>query len=247
MTWHAHGSGDPVTVVVPGLGTTPGEARLPASGLPGTRVVLTLPGHGDAADAPPGYWCYDRVADDVASVADEVGATAAIGTSVGAAALINLVARKPERFERLALLLPATLTESRGDPNLPLLRMSAAVARGDRAEMRELMLEQLPDGIAPGYYVETRVSALMRLGDALAALPGQAPLSDPAQVAGVHADVLVIAATGDDQHPQEVAEAVAAAFPHGRLEVLPTRAPLLTHRPRVRELLTEWLARPSRG
>ena len=247
MIRSAYGSGDPVTVVVPGLGTTPGEARLPASGLPGTRVVLTLPGHGDAPDAPPGYWRYDRVADDIASVATEVGATAAIGTSLGAAALINLVAREPARFDRLALLLPAALTEPRRDPDLPLLRQAAAVARGDRAELRELMLEHLPRDVELGDYVETRIAALMRLGDALAALPDQAPLSDPAQVAGVTADVLVIAATGDGQHPREVGEAAAKAFPHGRLEVLPTRAPLLTHRPRVRELLTEWLARPPRG
>ncbi|MFB9905162.1 alpha/beta fold hydrolase [Allokutzneria oryzae] len=238
---HAHGSGDPVTLVVPGLGTTPGEARLPASGLSGTRVVLTLPGHGDAPDAPSGYWRYERVADDVDAIAAEVGATAAIGTSLGAAALINLVAREPRRFERLALLIPAALDRPRTDPDLPLLRQAAAVARGDRDELRELVLEHLPAGIDLGDYVETRIDALLRLGDALVALPGQAPLTDPAQVADVTADVLVIAATGDGQHPQEVGAAVAAAFPRGRLEVLPTPAPLITHRPRVRALLGEWL------
>src|SRR5689334_24790339 len=42
----SYGSGSPVTLVAHGLGATAGEARIPASGLPGTRVVVTLPSHG---------------------------------------------------------------------------------------------------------------------------------------------------------------------------------------------------------
>jgi len=44
----SYGSGSPVTLVAHGLGATAGEARIPASGLPGTRVVVTLPSHADA-------------------------------------------------------------------------------------------------------------------------------------------------------------------------------------------------------
>lgn len=54
MTHRSFGSGAPVTLVGHGLGATPGEARLPTSGLPGTKVVVTLPSHGDAPDAPEG-------------------------------------------------------------------------------------------------------------------------------------------------------------------------------------------------
>jgi hypothetical protein len=53
--------------------------------------------------------------------------------------------------------------------------------------------------------------------------------------------VLVIAATGDPLHPVEVAKATAAAFPHGRLEVLPSRTPLVTHRREVRSLLVAFV------
>jgi 3-oxoadipate enol-lactonase len=88
----AYGSGTPVTLIVPGLAATPGEARIPASGLAGTRVVLTLPSHGDEPDAPAGYWRYDRIAADVLAVADEVGATGALGVSLGAGALTRAVA-----------------------------------------------------------------------------------------------------------------------------------------------------------
>ncbi|MBQ6641819.1 MAG: alpha/beta hydrolase, partial [Saccharopolyspora sp.] len=93
--WNSYGRGSPVTLVAHGLGATEGEARIPASGLPGTRVVLTLPSHGNAPDAPEGYWRYGTIAEDVRSVADAVGATRAVGVSLGTGALTRIVAERP--------------------------------------------------------------------------------------------------------------------------------------------------------
>ena len=42
-------------------------------------------------------------------------------------------------------------------------------------------------------------------------------------------------------HPAEVAKATAAAFPHARLELFPSRAPMLTHRRELRSALVEFL------
>jgi hypothetical protein len=42
-------------------------------------------------------------------------------------------------------------------------------------------------------------------------------------------------------HPEAVAKATAAALPRGRLELLDSSAPLLTHRARVRTSLVEFL------
>ncbi|RCW46925.1 alpha/beta hydrolase family protein [Halopolyspora algeriensis] len=240
--WKARGSGTPVTLVVHGLGATEGEARIPASGVRGTRVVVTLPGHGDAAEAPPGYWDYGRVAEDVLAIADEVRATRAIGVSLGAGALTRAAARDPHRFERLALLLPAALDRSRDESaREPFVRLAEAVdaATSDGgARLRALVADDLPSGTEVGNYVEDRAAALMRLGDALRTLPEQCPLADAASLAEVTSDVLVVGATGDELHPAEVAEDVAGAFPRARLELLPSAAPMLTHRHELRRLVT---------
>lgn len=241
LRWRIYGFGDPVTIVVPGLAATDGEARMPAAGLPGARVVLTLPSHGAAADAPPDYWTYQRVAADVAAVADEVGAQQAIGVSLGAGALTRLAAEAPRRFRRLALLLPAAVDGPRSIPAVWAMdRLAEAVELDDRARLRELVTAELPAGAAVGDHVDRRMAALARLGLALRALPEQTPLADAAVLAQVSSPVLVIGATGDPLHPESVARATAAAFPRARLELFDSPAPLLTHRKEIRALLVDF-------
>ncbi|MEV0676632.1 alpha/beta hydrolase [Actinosynnema sp. NPDC050436] len=218
MTHRSFGSGTPVTLVGHGLGATPGEARLPTSGLPGTKVVVTLPSHGDAPDAPAGYWDYRRIAADLRRVAREVGATRAIGVSLTSGALLSLLADEPDAFERVALLLPAVLDEPR-----PLLdRESAVTALG-----------------GPPEYLAERRRAFARLDGALAELPGRVAVPDRALLAAVRAPVLVVGATRDPLHPEDVAKATAAAFPAGRLELVPS---WLTRRGDVRGWLGHFLA-----
>lgn len=243
LRWHGYGSGAPVTLVVPGLAATEGEARIPASGLPGTRIVLTLPGHGAAPDAPEGYWTYSRVAADVEAVADEVGATQAVGVSLGAGALTRLAATRPDRFRRLALLLPAAVDGPRSLPAVwAMERLADAVEDDDLARLRDLVTAELPPGAQLGDYVDQRVAALRRLGPALRALPDQNPLDTAAALAAVDASVLVIGATADPLHAESAARATAAAFPNAHLELFDSPAPLVTHRREIRHLLTNFLS-----
>ncbi|QFZ23625.1 alpha/beta fold hydrolase [Saccharothrix syringae] len=217
MTHRSFGSGDPVTLVGHGLGATLGEARLPTSGLKGTKVVVTLPSHGDAPDAPAGYWDYRRIAADLRELARETRATRAIGVSLTSGALLSLLAREPDAFERVVLLLPAVLDEPR--PALTPEEIITAVG-------------------GPPDYLARRRAAFARLDDALRALPGQAAVPDRAALARVTAPVLVVGATRDPLHPEDVAKQVAAAFPRGRLELVPT---WLTHRGDVRRWLVDFL------
>ena len=217
MTHRSFGSGAPVTLVGHGLGATVGEARLPTSGLPGTKVVVTLPSHGDAPDAPEGYWTYRRIAADLRAVARETGATQALGVSLTAGALLALLAEEPDAFDRVALLLPAVLDEPRN-----LLDREEAIAAV---------------GGPPDYQAERR-RAFARLDGALAALPGQVALPDRAALARVTAPVLVIGATEDPLHPEDVAKQVAGSFPNGRLELVPS---WLSHRGDVRRWLLDFL------
>ncbi|WP_433266157.1 alpha/beta fold hydrolase [Actinosynnema sp. CS-041913] len=217
MTYRSYGSGAPVTLVGHGLGATPGEARLPTSGLPGTKVVVTLPSHGDAPDAPAGYWTYRRIAADLRAVAREVGATRAIGVSLTSGALLSLLADEPDAFEKVALLLPAVLDE----PRRPLAREYAITVIG-----------------GPPEYLAERRQAFRRLDRALAELPGQTAVPDRSLLHAVRIPVLVVGATEDPLHPEDVAKATAAAFPDGRLELVPS---WLTHRGDVRGWLGDFL------
>jgi 3-oxoadipate enol-lactonase len=242
LRWRGYGSGDPVTLVAPGLGATPGEARIPASGLPGTRVVVTLPGHGDASAAKPGYWRYPTVAADLCRVAERTGASRAVGVSLGAGALTRLVADQPGAFDRLALLLPAALDRRSPVAADTYRRLAGAVEAAEVDRLRALVAADLPRGVDVGDYVRQRADALLRLGDALRELSERAPLPGPGPLAAVDAPVLVLGAVGDPIHPKDAAGATAAAFPRGRLELLDSAAPLLTHRARVRALLVDFLA-----
>jgi pimeloyl-ACP methyl ester carboxylesterase len=213
----SYGSGSPVTLVAHGLGATPGEARIPASGLPGTRVVVTLPSHGDAPDAPPGYWDYGRIAADL----DTVPADQAVGVSLGAGALVRLLSSSPERFRRVALLLPAVLDQPRPS----------------------FTLQQLSDlTVGPPAYVAERRAALGRLAAAAEQLPGQVAVEDASVLAAVTVPVLVIGAVGDPLHPEDVAKATAAAFPNGSLWQIDSPVPMITHRTEIRHRLVEFFA-----
>ena len=88
------GQGGPVTVFAHGLGGSSAETRPLASRVPGTRVLLSFRGHGDSGPLPGG-WDYDVLADDLRAVADETGATCAVGLSLGAGALLRLLVATP--------------------------------------------------------------------------------------------------------------------------------------------------------
>ena len=241
--WREHGCGSPVTLVAHGLGATEGEARLPASGLPGTRVVVTFGSHGDAGDAPAQYWDYGVLAAELRAVADAVGARQAVGVSMGAGALLRLVSEDPDRFDRLVLLQPAALDGRRSPEAVRVMeRLAWAVSAGDREALRRLVRAGLPTCCgSTGDYVERRVNALLRLGDALRILAGRVPVCSAASLAAVSARVLVVTGVGDPLHSEAVAVATAAAFRDSSLHVLGSQCPLLTHRTEVRGLLTHFL------
>lgn len=108
------GTGLPVTVLAGGLGMSIAETRVLASGVAGTRVCYDARGHGATGVPEDGDWSYAALTRDLRGVADEVGATRAIGVSMGAAALLGVLAETPDRFERCVFHLPAILDAPRG-------------------------------------------------------------------------------------------------------------------------------------
>ncbi len=119
-----------MTVFAPGLAASVAETRPFGSGVVGTRVFLEFRG-----------LTYARLASELRRVADGAGATRALGVSLGAGALMALVAQQPDRFERLVLVLPAGLDTPRPDPVVRRLRHAADLAVG--------LADEHPDGLGP--------------------------------------------------------------------------------------------------
>ncbi|TNH21653.1 alpha/beta hydrolase [Micromonospora orduensis] len=241
------GTGDPVTVFAHGLGNGIATTRPFGSGVTGRKVFFQFRGHG-RSDAPDGPWTYLDLARDLRAVADLTGAGRAFGASLGAGALCRLLAESPERFEKLVFFLPAVLDEPRG----PVARervtdLIEAVESGDASAVADVVSLELPAAVrntpAGWAYLRQRLDQLLRdgLADGLTTLPDQAPLRDVTALAAVTAPALVIGCAGDDLHPVEVAERLAAALPQATLHVYDRPGVLWSERADLRERISGFL------
>lgn len=224
------GEGDPTTVFVPGLAQSIADTRPFGSAVTGTRVFVDLRGHGGSgAPTSADGWTYGGLAADVRSVADVVEATRALGVSLGAGALVRLLADEPARFERVVLALPGPSDAERDaellavtddladavDANDPiaigaaLVRLQPEAARG-RSDVRLWARRHAADLGGSG------------VSEALRHLPRQQVLPSLDALSVVTASVLVLGQRGDVMHPVSAAEALAAAIPLARLEVSDT-------------------------
>ncbi|MEH1102400.1 alpha/beta fold hydrolase [Micromonospora sp. CPCC 205561] len=241
------GSGAPVTVFAHGLGNGIATTRPFGSGVTGRKLFFQFRGHG-RSDAPPGPWSYLDLARDLRAVADLGGATRAFGASLGAGALCRLLAESPERFERLVFFLPAALDRPRGEvARARLTALFDAVESGDASAVADVVQNELPPAVrntpAGWAYLRQRLDQLLRdgLAPGLADLPGQAPLREAGVLAAVTAPALVIGCAGDDLHPVEVAERLAAALPRATLHVYDRPGVLWTERADLRSRISAFL------
>ncbi|WP_405429316.1 alpha/beta fold hydrolase [Micromonospora sp. NBC_00617] len=241
------GVGDPVTVFAHGLGNGIATTRPFGSGVAGRRLFFQFRGHG-RSEAPAGPWTYLDLARDLRAIADLGGASRAFGASLGAGALCRLLVESPERFEKLVFFLPAVLDQPRGP--VAWGRVSAlleAVESGDASAVADVVSLELPAAVrntpAGWAYLRQRLDQLLRdgLADGLATLAGQVPLSDATALAAVTAPALVIGCAGDDLHPVEVAEQLAAALPQATLHVYDRPGVLWSERADLRGRISGFL------
>jgi pimeloyl-ACP methyl ester carboxylesterase len=102
------GEGAPVTAIAHGLTNSCRELAMLTGLIDGTKVRFDFRGHGHSgAPEDPDAFTFADMAADLEAVAVEYGATRAIGTSMGAGAICNILCERPDRFERVVLLLPA--------------------------------------------------------------------------------------------------------------------------------------------
>jgi pimeloyl-ACP methyl ester carboxylesterase len=242
------GSGLPATVFAHGLTGSIEATRPFGSGVAGSRTFLHFRGSG-ASTAVQAPWTYDALADELKAVADHVGATQALGVSMGAGALCRLLARTPLRFERLVFVMPAVLDRPRADDALArMLEMGQLVDHGELAGLTALLLEAEPAEVRarPAVRLWCRRQAAAMVGTpvsgALRTLPTAVPLADRAVLAAVTAPVLVIAQEEDPLHPVWVAEQLAASLPGAHLEVMAPGGILWRHRALMRDLIGGFLS-----
>lgn len=229
IAYQVTGEGIPVTCFVPGITQTMADGRAFGSGVTGSRVFLDLRAHGRSS-APPGAadecWTYEALADDIAAVADETTASRALGVSLGAGALLALMARDPARFERAVLVLPAAINEARPAAMVDLYgRLADAVDADDAVALGRLLLEVQPPSVRGRIDVSLWAKRhAAQIGGTVASstlrsFASQAPVPDTDRLADLAAEVLVLAQHGDPAHPAEVAERLVDLLPHAQLVI----------------------------
>lgn len=168
------GSGLPATVFAHGFTGSITTTRPFGSGVEGSRTFLHFRGYGAsaAAQAP---WTYTELAAELRAVADHVGATQALGVSMGAGAVCAILEQTPHRFDRLVFVLPAALDRPRADESLEGTPLADAVPLTDRAVLAavtasSLVIAQEQDPDHPVWVAEQLADALPKAQ--LAVMPG---------------------------------------------------------------------------
>ena len=184
------GSGDPVTIAAHGLGASVAETRPLLSGVAGRRVFFAARGHDGDLPAP---FTYRDLGDDLLRLADEHGATRALGVSMGAGALLSLLSRQPDRFEKVVCFLPGAIDRPRTDEAVRRFAdLVAALEASDLDGVRAFVEGEIPADLRDraATYVDSRARFLLDspgIPVAVASLPGVTPVDDRSQLAAVSA------------------------------------------------------------
>jgi pimeloyl-ACP methyl ester carboxylesterase len=218
------GEGEPVTVVAHGLTNNRNELAALTPMVPGTKVRFDFRGHGHSS-APEAGYAFADFARDLEAVADHVGATRAVGTSLGAGAIAGLLTRRPDRFERMVWLLPAAL-------DLPFAfrdRYEELAATLDGSSPEEAIEAVLSDPERAAAYVQApwrfELDRLMWEHDhpdgvarAIRGAISDWPVKDREDLRKVAAPVMLICVEGDPIHPAELGAILVDLLPNAELE-----------------------------
>src|ERR671918_265910 len=198
-------------------------------------------GHGSgivrAARTLSGYRFVD-LARDVDAVANAFGATVAVGTSLGAGALGNLVCRVPDRFERMVWLLPAGLDR----PFTLADRYQRLAGDLEGKTPQEALDAVLNDPQRVARYLETpwRLEfdrVLWEHGDpdglarAIRGAVTDFPIPDRELLREVRIPTLIVSIKGDEVHLAEVAHILADLMPNAELIAFDDQEDLLRQIP----------------
>ncbi|MGH2739713.1 MAG: alpha/beta fold hydrolase [Actinomycetota bacterium] len=242
------GSGKPVTVVAHGLTGSRQQLAVFAPFLPGTKVLFDFRGHGESDRPGPGSYSMDHFASDVDAVATAFGATCVVGSSLGGGATLRLVCSKPDRFEKIVILLPARLKDSRAGEKL--LRIAELLETKPLEEAAELILaDEDADGSFDGFVSsrDLRREAILQMNRdgvplAIRECIGDPPIRDRDALRAVQAPVLVIGQEGDPVHDASLSRDLAAALPRAELMLFSSQQALIEAIPELTIRVATFLA-----
>lgn len=219
------GAGEPVTVLAHGLTNNRNELAAFTPLVPGTKVRFDFRGHGrSGAPEDPKAFRFEDLARDVDAVANAFGATVAVGTSLGAGAIGNLVCRVPDRFERMVWLLPAGL-----DMHFSLAARYHRLAFDLEGKSSDEALEAvLNDPARVAEYIETpwriEVDRVMwqhddpdALARAIHTVVEDWPIPERERLREVHVPTLIVCIEGDEIHPAELGRIFVELLPDAEL------------------------------
>jgi 3-oxoadipate enol-lactonase len=242
------GEGEPVTVVAHGLTNNCKELAALTPLVPGTKVRFDFRGHGRSSAPETGYRFAD-FARDLDAVARAYGATRAVGTSLGAGVIANILSNEPDRFERTVWLLPAGLDLPFGfkeryremaaelEGKTPEEALEAIVSDPERAaeylrtpwklELDKVMWDHAhPDGVAR----------------AVRGVIEDWPVRDRELLRRVTNPVLLICIEGDEIHPAELGRVFADLLPNAELVVFESQIALFEQLPSLVQRVSTFLA-----
>ncbi|WP_430780985.1 alpha/beta fold hydrolase [Actinoplanes sp. G11-F43] len=240
------GTGDPVTVFAHGLAGDITGTRPLGSAVTGRRVFFHFRGHG-RSDVPPGPWSFGDLATDLRAVADQAGATRAVGVSMGASALCRVIAESPARFAKVVLYLPAPLDGTRAAASAERLeRLLAAVESGEAAMIADAVEQELPAAVrntpAGWSALRQRVEQLQRDGLApeIESVWSSPALPDESALRSFQGRALVLGCRGDEVHPSAWAERIAESL-GADLQIYDRPSFLWTNRNALRDRISTFL------
>jgi 3-oxoadipate enol-lactonase len=243
------GGGEPVTVFAHGLTNSCRELAMLTGLIRGTKVRFDFRGHGHSGALATGFSFAD-LASDLETVASAYGATRAVGTSLGAGAICHLLCDRPDRFERMVLLLPAGLDRPFRHPER-FLRYADALETLPLNQAVDRIIED-PDRVA--VYARSpwlrevdratwaELADPAALGRAIREIVVDYPVRDRELLRRVEAPVFLIAREGDVIHPAWLARILDGLFPHSELVMLDDEADMYAALPMLVQRVMEFLA-----
>ena len=242
------GSGEPVTVFAHGLTNSCRELAPFTPSLAGTSVRFCFRGHGHSSTPPDGY-AFSDLASDLDAVARAYDATNAVGTSMGAGAIMTLLEHDPSRFDRIVMLLPATLDVAMPDP-ARFDAIAEILERFPRDEAIERVLAMTPQRYERAPWLRELDLLLWAdlnpagVAKAIRAVTRDIAISDRELLRKVEAPVLLICREGDSIHPAELGRVLHDLFPTSELITIASEEELLASIPMLVERVRSFLEGP---
>lgn len=223
----------PAIIFQHGLSADRQQALAALSAIEGyTVIAMDMPGHGDSPGTKGAYG-FDKFVDCVIALMGYLSIERATlgGISMGSGIALGVALREPSRVQSLLLVRPAWL--STGDPaNLAIISsMGHWIEQGGL----EFAQEKLQGDPIYREALKANPACALSLGGAfvrpqaeesasvLYEMVSDCPIASLDDLARVKHSTVVIGNEGDPLHPHSMAETLAGAIPHARLETISSR------------------------